>query len=246
MFVLAHHDRVTLFLRHGHRHDLAVEEARLLRSNRALLRCECHAVLCFALDLVFSRDVLGGLGHRVHAIKLFHLFVDEAPADGRVVHRVGATEGGLGLGHHERCAAHALHTTGDHQARLASPDGARCRAHCIESRSAQPIDGGAAQFERQAGQQRRHTRHVSVVFTGLVGAAVQHIADGLPVDFLVAFHEGTQRDGAEVIGPHAAEGTAVATERRADGVADEGFNVAHDLVSFNGLSGGDRKADQLL
>ena len=35
-------------------------------------------------------------------------------------------------------------------------------------------------LERQAGQQRGHARHVAVVLAGLVGAAVDHVVDGLP------------------------------------------------------------------
>jgi hypothetical protein len=63
-------------------------------------------------------------------------------------------EGALGLGHHERRAAHALDAAGDHQPGFAGLDGARGAAHGIETGAAQAVDGGARHVQRQAGQQR--------------------------------------------------------------------------------------------
>ena len=78
-------------------------------------------------------------------------------------------------------------------------------------------------LDRQAGQQRRHARDVAVVLARLVGAAEDHVVDGRPVDVGLALHQRPDRDGAEIVGAHAGEAAAVAADRRADGVADEGF-----------------------
>ena len=44
-----------------------------------------------------------------------------------------------------------------------------------------------------------------------------------PVDVRVALHQRPDRNGGEVVGAHRCERAAVAADRRADGVADEGF-----------------------
>ena len=41
--------------------------------------------------------------------------------------------------------------------------------------------------DRQAGQQRRHAADVAVVLAGLVGAAVEQVVDGGPIDAGIAF-----------------------------------------------------------
>jgi hypothetical protein len=154
--------------------------AGLLGSHGLELAGQGHAVLGFALDLELLGDVLGGLGHGVHAVLFLHQLVDEAPADGGVIDGVAAAEGAFGLGHDEGGAAHALHATGDHQPGLAGLDGARGRAHGVQAGAAQAVDGGAGHFQGQAREQAGHVGDVAVVFAGLVGAAVEHVGDGPP------------------------------------------------------------------
>ena len=202
MLVLRDDDGLALLLRDGDRRDLGIEEAAPLCGDRLQLRRESHAVLRLALDLEFGGDVFGRLGHRIDAVQFLHQLVDEAPADGRVVDRVVAAECGLGLRHHERRAAHAFDAAGDHQLRLAALDGARCGADRVHPRTAQAVDRRARHADRQPGQQRRHARDVAVVFAGLVGAAEDHVAHGLPIDARVARHQRLQRDRTEVVGTH--------------------------------------------
>ena len=78
-----------------------------------------------ALDLEIGGDVFRRFGHGIDAVLRFHERVDEAPADGGVVHRLVAAKGQLGLWHDEGRAAHALHPARDHQARFSGLDGAR-------------------------------------------------------------------------------------------------------------------------
>ena len=223
MLVLRDDNGLALLLRDRHRRDLGVEEAGLLRGHGLELRGERHAVLRLALDLEVGRHVLRRLRHRIDAVLFLHQLVDEAPADGGVVDRVAARERALGLRHHEGCAAHAFYAAGDHQARFAALDGARRGAQRIEPRAAQAVDGCAGHLRRQAGEQRGHARHVAVVLAGLVGAAVDHVGDRLPVDPRVARHQRPQRNGAEVVGAHRRQRAAVAAEGRADRIADVGM-----------------------
>jgi hypothetical protein len=134
-------------------HDFARQVAGLDGGHGVELAGQGHAVLRLALDLEVHRHVLGGFGHGVHAVLFLHQLVDEAPADGGVVHRVVAAEGGFGLGHDEGGAAHAFHTAGNHQARFAGLDGARGAAHGVQARAAQAVDGGAGHVNGQARQQ---------------------------------------------------------------------------------------------
>ena len=110
----------------------------------------------------------------------------------------------------------------------ASPalDGARGGAHRVHARAAQAVDGGAG-HARSAGRRaatpcvrrcgcprrpgwrsRRSRRHRS------------------PVDLRVARHQRLQRDRAKVVGAHRRQRAAVAADRRANGVADEGFRLS--------------------
>ena len=108
-------------------------------------------------------------------------------------------------------------------------DGARRGADGVHARAAQPVQRGARNPDRQAGEQAGHARDVAVVLAGLVGAAEDHVGDRGPVDLGVARHQRTQRDRAQVVGSHARQGAAVAAEGGALRVADEGF--VHDPVS---------------
>ena len=162
--------------------------AGLLRGHCLHLAGQRHAVLRLTPNSEVGGDVLSRLGHGVHAVLLFHQFIDEAPADGGVVDRVAAAEGAVHLGHDKRGAAHALHAAGNHQAGLAGADGAGGGADRVQPRAAQAVDGGPRHVNRQAGQQAAHVRHIAVVFAGLVGTAKQHITDSRPVHLRVARH----------------------------------------------------------
>jgi len=206
-----------------HGRDLAREVAGALRGHGFLLAGKRHAVLRLAFDLELGSDVFRRLGHGIGAIELLHARVHEAPAYGRVVDRSIAAEGGFGLGHDEGRAAHALDAAGDHQARLARLDRTCRRAHGVQPRAAQAIDGRARHFHGQAGEQARHVRDVAVVLARLVRTAVEHVGEARPIDLRIALHQRLDRDRGKVVGAHARERAAIAADRGADGVADEGL-----------------------
>ena len=65
--------------------------------------------------------------------------------------------------------------------------------------------------------------NIAVVFAGLVGTAKAHVGDRRLVHIRVSRHQGSEGNGAQIVGAHGTKGTAVATERGADGVTDEGL-----------------------
>ena len=102
---------------------------------------------------------------------LLHQLVDEAPADGGVVDRVGAANALSALGMTKGARLMLSTPPAIISVGLAGLDRARGRAHGIQPRSAQAVDRGAGHLDRQARQQARHVRDVAVVLAGLVGAA---------------------------------------------------------------------------
>ena len=75
---------------------------------------------------------------------------------------------------------------------------------------------------RQPGQQRRHARDVAVVLAGLVGAAVDHVVELIPIDRRVALLQHAHRMRGQIIRADILQHAAVAADRRADEVADIG------------------------
>ena len=225
MLVTRHDKRIALLLRDRHRHDLVVEEARLLRGDGLLLRRQRHPVLRFALDPVVGRDVLRGLRHRVDPVLFLHQLVDEAPTDRRVVDRVVARECGVGLRHYEWRATHALDAAGDHQRSVARPDRSRCTAERIETGSTKPVHRRTRHICRQARKQPSHPRDIAIVLAGLVRATVDHVVDRRPVDIRIARHQRLDRDRAEIVGTHHRQRAAVTADRGADSVANESLSA---------------------
>ena len=133
MFVLVDHNGIALFLGNGDRRNFARQVARLLRRHGFHLACQGHAVLCFAFNFVIGGHVFGSLRHGVHAVFFFHQFIDKAPANGGVIHRVVAAKSCLGFGHHEGRAAHAFNAACNHQTSFSRFDGTRSRTDGIQT-----------------------------------------------------------------------------------------------------------------
>src|SRR5437762_424400 len=66
-------------------------------------------------------------------------------------------------------------------------------------------------------------RDVAVVLSGLVGAAEIDVVEPRPIRLWIPLHQRLDRDGREIIGSHLRECAAVAADRRAHSIADEGF-----------------------
>ncbi|MCY1291636.1 hypothetical protein D9M70_408330 [compost metagenome] len=222
VLVLLDEFRRALALGNLHRDDFPGQAAIGLGGGGALLAAQGEGILVFAGDAELLGDVLGGLRHGVDAELAFHQRVDEAPADGGVEDFRLAGERAFRLAHDEGRAGHGFHAAGQHQPGFAAAQGAGGVADGVQAGAAEAVQGGAGDAQRQAGEQGRHARDVAVVFAGLVGAAVDHVVDGAPVQFRVAGHQGADRHGAEVVGAHAGQGAGVAADGRAHGVDDQG------------------------
>ena len=211
--------------------ELVVEAAGLGGGRVAPLALEREGVLLLARDLEALGHVLSRLAHRLEREHLLHARVREAPAerrvpDGPVAPRVRA----LGLGHHERRAAHRLDAARDEELavpgahRMAGGDDRR------EARRAEPVDRDAGDLLRQPGEERGHARDVAVVLSGLVRAAEVDVLD-------LAGRNARALDGladderGEIVRTLLRERAAVAADGRPDGGEDDGLGHAPSLFA---------------
>ena len=126
---------------------------------------------------------------------------------------------------------------------LAAADHPRRHRHRVHARAAQAVESHAARFVGKAGEQAGHAGEVAIVLAGLVGAAVDDVVELVPVDPRIALDQRPDRDGGEIVGADMGEAAAVAADRRAHGVADEGFG--HSFVSDHRAAEAARKALEL-
>ena len=83
----------------------------------------------------------------------------------------------VGLGHHERRAAHGLDSAGDEEVAVTGRDRVRGRDDRREPGGAEPVQGHARDRLGQPREQRRHARNVPVVFSRLVRGAEVDVLD---------------------------------------------------------------------
>ena len=204
------------------RDNFLVERPLRLGRRSALLRAQRERVLVGARDLMLVGDVLGRLRHRIDAIELFHHRIDEAPADGGVENLRRSLKRRLSLAHDEGRAGHRFRAAGDCELDLARLDPPRRGGDRFHSRGAEAVDGRAGNGLGQAREQERHAREVAVVLARLVGAAEKDLVDFVAEAGMTA-HELADRQRREIVGAEAGERAAVAADRRAHIVADEGF-----------------------
>ena len=200
MFVAVKDNRVALALRDRHGGDLVGENTGLVRRFPAILTAFGKGVLIFAADIIIRCHVVAGFGHGFDAVLRLHLGVHKAPANGGIIDSVVAREGGFRLGHHERRAGHAFDTAGNRQIHVAGLDRTGRDADRIHARGTQTVDRCTGHIDRQAGQQGRHTGHVTIVFAGLVGTAKDHVIDFGPIQIRIAGHQCGNRCRCQIIG----------------------------------------------
>ena len=126
---------------------------------------------------------------------LLHERVHKTPADGGIKQLGLTLERRAGFAHHKRRPRHRFHAAGNHQIRIPGFDGACGKADRIQAGTTQPVDGGAGDALRVARQQRRHMRHVAVIFPGLVRAAENHIIDSRWIETRITAQQLSQRNG---------------------------------------------------
>ena len=190
---------------------------------------EGEAVLFFPGDLVHFCQVFGGFPHAFRAVKGLHFGVNQAPAQGGVVHHlIAGGEGPFRLGYHKGSPGHGLHPAPDVDLAFPCPDGPHRLGHCLQTRSAEAVDRAPRHFHGETRQEEGHAGHVAVVFSGLVGAAgvdVLHLLLGDPA----SFHEGGEGEGQEIVGAHTGQGSPVLADGGSEGFHNPGFGHGTSL-----------------
>src|SRR5664280_1003011 len=93
------------------------------------------------------------------------------------------------------------------------------------------IDDVVLGCANQAGEQRRHPRHVAVVLPGLVRTTENHVVDRRPVDGGQPFGQGADHVRGQVVGAHGGERPAVPADRSPYAGDEVGLSqVGHDRV----------------
>ena len=176
-------------------------------------------------------DVLGGLGHRVHAEPRLDLRVDEPPAERRVRPRQIPREGRGRLAHHERRPRHALDAAGNDERGFAKRDGARARCDRFEARPAQTVH-------------RRARRRRSAVPPG-ASAILATLRLSSPAWFAhpnstsssasqstprIAIGERPDGHRREIVGAHGRQRATISAEWRSDSVAEVDRGQAHERL----------------
>ena len=128
----------------------------------------------------------------------------------------------LGLGQRIGGARHVFHAAGDENIAFTGADGTRGLVDGSQARSAQPVDGDAGHFNREAGEQQRHARHVAVIFAGLVGTAQVHFLNQRRVQ-LVTQQDRFQHMGSQVVGADGGQSAAQRADGGADRINDNGL-----------------------
>jgi hypothetical protein len=132
------------------------------------------------------------------------------------------------FGEHPRRAGHRLDAARDDEIGLADGNDSACVTDGLEARSAEPIDRGAGDRHRKAGEQHRHPGHVAVVLARAVRAAEVHLLDRGRIERWVTVEEALQRGRGQVVRSHTRQRAAELADGRAHRVEDEG--VGHQTL----------------
>ena len=135
-------------------------------------------------------------------------------------------EGFAHLADDPRSAGHVLHTSRDHEVGISDvqgPGGVDGGGHAGGTES---VDGLAWYRVGQSGEKQGHPGDVAVVFSGLVRAPHQDIADVRLIEVGMAFEQGTQSVGSEVVRSNGGQGAAEVADGRPDAVDEERIHEA--------------------
>ena len=170
-------------------HDLAIEEAVVLRGDRTLLAAQRESVHLLAADLLAGCDVLGGLAHR--------------DVDVRVALGVAGLEPLVpALGHVARAvdeARDALDADAEKDVALAGADGVRGHASRLQRGRAVAGDGGPRRVD--PGQDADDATEVEALLATRKSAAADEILDRVSVQLREAVEHLVDDAGGEVVGP---------------------------------------------
>jgi hypothetical protein len=95
----------------------------------------------------------------------------------------------------------------------------------------QAVHRHTCNLHRQACQQGSHTRHITIVFTGLIRAAKVNLIDERGVKF-VAFDNLFYNESRQIVGPDGSEHSSQSTDRRTKRVNDD--SIGHLVLQLFG------------
>ena len=194
------------------RRDLALEEAGVLRGDRALLRALRVAVHVLARDVPLLRDVLRRQPHRDVDVRDRRVVAEQLRVQLLRVLRIAAhLRRRLDAGRHERVA-------------LAGADRVEGHADRLQARRAEAVHGRAGNRLGQPGEQRRAAREVHPLPLLRKAAADHHVDDLAAVELGHLLQRGVDRERDEVVGTRVDErALARAADRRARRGDDDGL-----------------------
>ena len=199
MFVRVDVQIIAAPLRHNDRYNLVGENLIADRGLGTQLTAQRQLILIVTRNTEIVCDIFRGLGHRVDTVLLLERLVDEAPAQRRVVRFDIAAKRRALFTHDERCARHRFHTAGYTELNAASGNAVSNVGNGVHSGAAQPVHRYRRNADGESSQQGGHTRHVAIVFTGLVGAAVAQVIDQFSIKSGVSFCQCPDRNGAKIV-----------------------------------------------
>ena len=128
---------------------------------------------------------------------------------------------------------------------IARADRTRRHGDGFETGTAQSVNGRPTHLHRQPRQQSGHSRNVAVVLAGLIGTAENNIVEACPIQLRMSSHQRRNRGRSKVVGADTRERARIATDRRANGVADESIlSHGHNLARLMKRKPGQRPATQ--
>ena len=214
-----------------HRHDLAVEEAGLLRRHGTREGLGGEGVDLLARDAVLLRQVLGGLDHRDRRRGIGQRLPQVVLELRRhtELETLAVLEGG------DRVACHRLGADHQRQAGRAGGNLLAGLAEQLEAGAADALHHDRAHLAGHAGVQADVARHVE-----LVEAARRHVAGEHRVDGL-GLHAGALDDlarhlDAQVDRVGVGEGAAVVDHRRAHAAEDPGVVEGLEEAAGHGFA----------
>src|SRR6267154_1702690 len=166
--------------------DLLGKVAVGLRFGDALLALQRVSVLLVASDMIALCYILPGFRHRSRAVQRLHPGIHQPPTDDRVLELHGPAERFVPFSHDIRRPRHALDATGDSEVELPGNNSTRGCPDGVGAAGAEAIDRHARRTDRQTAQQRRHTRDVAIIFSGLIGTTEKDVIDLSRIDLRIA------------------------------------------------------------
>ena len=197
---------------HRHRHDFIVEQPGGLGLRGTLLALQRIQILCFAADIVTTRDDFGGLAHR--EVDARHLLLEQ-----RVDQVVGvdALHG----------QADGLDATGDDDVAATRGDLVGGNGDRLQARRAEPVEGHAGGADAQARQHRDVATDV-VALGAFVGAGADDaVLDAGRVD------TGARQQRIDTVGRHVVRAGHV--ELAAKGFGQAGPHAVDDHHFTHGI-----------